>query len=137
MNWYELTKKYSNVPYKQGNWDIDEGLDIIPLIILFLKDVGCDIEKHRNEAKKLNDRLIGSTHDEVVDSICSFIKDRCTKVSNLIRGDIVFARMMNKEVVTIYCGQGIYLSCFKVIGCKYIKINNDRIKEGYRWIRLQ
>lgn len=146
-NWYELTKRYNNVDYKAGSWDINEGLDCLSLIILFLEDMGFDVEKYKNgeHTFKYGDKEFNANnYAEILDNrkdatkaLFSFIKSKFVKVDKTKKGDVVILSTSNDITVGIYTGQQTVLTSVEGYGCKVIKIKNFDVLGAYRWVPAQ
>ena len=141
--WYKITDKYNGVKYKQGSWDIKEGLDCISMIVLFMKDMDKDVGGliDGSEGFEYNGNKLTATtfldylkdKDEINKALKLFIQDQCVTVNRMIKGDIVFFKFKNDIAVGIYLGQGVVMCCFETYGIKKIKIRNFTVQEIYRW----
>ena len=140
MNWYNITKKYNNIEYKNGSWDIDKGLDCFTLIMLFMEDIGRDITKFKEMTFKYEGKNITSFnyHELLGDSVernkvfKSFILDNFTKTDKLEKGNIVLYNIKGSDVVGIYMGSSLVLVAFEDVGIRNIKINTKLIVEVYK-----
>ena len=141
--WYKITDKYNGVKYKQGSWDIKEGLDCISMIVLFMKDLGHNVDKliAGTEGFRYKNNILTSktfldyvsSRDEISDALKLFIQEHCKKVNKLSKGDIVYFKYIKDIVVGIYLGGGIAMCSFETYGIKKIKIRNFSVMEIYRW----
>lgn len=120
INWYEITKKYGNVPYKKGSWDIKEGLDEFSLFILFLGELGYDVLKYKDEYNYSGPKLL------------EFIRTRFKKIQSLKKGCIcIIDAGEYPKYPMIYLGRNLFLVAQKDIGCRIIKHPVNNIKEIY------
>lgn len=122
IKWFEITRKYGNIPYKKGSWDINDGLDEFSLMILFLGELGYDILKYKSEWI--------SSKSQILD----FIRTRFEKTLSLKKGCICImdGLEVDSNYVAIYLGRNLFLITHKEIGCRVVKISVDSIKETYK-----
>jgi len=146
--WYKVTDKYNSVSYKQGSWDIKEGLDCLSMIVLFMKDIGNNVDDWISGKKGFlykDDLLTAtnfleyvSTQDETSEALMHFIKQQCVKVNKINKGDICLFKIKGGEpAVGIYLGQNTVMCCFIDYGIKKFKIRDSKIMEIYRWAQAQ
>jgi len=144
MSWYEITEKYNAIKYKQGSWDIDEGLDCISMIVLFMKDIGKDVDDLIDGSKGFEYKgniLTATTFLDYVNdkveinkALKLFIKQHCNKVDRMKKGDIVFFNYRKDILLGVYLGAGLVMCCFETYGIKKIKLRTFNIMEIYRWV---
>ena len=142
--WYKITDKYNGVKYKQGSWDIKEGLDCISMIVLFMKDMDKDVGGliDGSEGFEYNGNKLTATTfldylnsvDEINEALKLFIQDQCVKVERAVKGDILYFKYRKEDMLGIYLGNGLIMCCFETYGVKKIKLRNFKITEIYRWV---
>jgi len=143
-SWYKITEKYNAIKYKQGSWDIDEGLDCISMIVLFMKDIGKSVDDWITGSKAFEykgNHLTATTFldylsdkNEITKALKSFLKYTCKKVDRMSKGDIVFFNYRKDILFGIYLGGGLVMCSFETYGIKKIKLRNFDIMEIYRWV---
>jgi hypothetical protein len=142
MSWYEITKKYNNVKYKLGGSNLNEGIDCLNMILLFLKDIGKDVDDCLNGNKtfifkgktlNINNYLEElESEEELHNAFNEFIKQNFTKVNKMKKGDICRYEFKNMLGTGIYIGKDSLMCNFRDCGVKNIKIKNMKIAEIYR-----
>lgn len=140
MNWYEITKKYNNnINYKNGSWDIEEGLDCLTLMLSFFQDMGKDISELLKitfiyKGKEMNaynyKDILGDTKERN-EAFTYFLKHNFVKIDKIEKGCIIFYK--STELVGIYLGSDKILTVFEEYGLKIIKVRPNSIKEMYKW----
>lgn len=141
--WYDITKKYNRVKYKQGGWNIKEGLDCISMILLLFKEIGMNVDDYI-EGKKgfvYNGNLLTANNfldylsnpDEINVVLRLFIQEICVKVNKMQKGDVCFFKYKNViPAAGLYLGQGTVMCSFAKLGIKNLKLRNFEITEIYR-----
>lgn len=142
INWYQLTKKYNNVPYKLGSWDREEGLDCLSLFICVLEDMGFNIDILKKKfvleyrGKKIDYKNYSTeikTKPEMIFCLIEFVKKVGRKVDKMVKGDVVIFESDKETIVALYTGQGSFLTSFEVLGSRVVRPRDYKILEIYRW----
>jgi cell wall-associated NlpC family hydrolase len=142
INWYQLTKKYNNIPYKLGGWTREEGLDCLSLFICVLEDMGFNIESLRKDfileykGKKIDSNNYSTelkTKAELMYCLIKFVQKVGRQVNKMVKGDVVIFESANETIVALYTGQGSFLTSFELLGSRIVRPRDYKIMEIYRW----
>lgn len=112
--WLELSKKYLNVKYKLGSFNIDEGLDCLSFLILFYKDIGKDViklqEKFHHLEYKGRKITFNNYHTELknwkehIECFKLLLDTHFTKKEYFEKGDILIMKEKDEISISIYAG---------------------------------
>jgi len=141
MKWFKLTKMFNNIPYKYGSWDLSEGLDCFTMIFRFKQQLGMDINDMLNGEFELeyNDRTINSRdyykyvtkHEDQIKLLRKILRMKFKQVDRLSQGCICTSILYGGDVISIYIGQGKFLTNSQEYGCSIVRLNMNNIKEIY------
>lgn len=138
--WSTLTKKYCNVPYKLGSYDINQGLDCLSLIHNFSNEIGKEvdfknpdfkIEYKENQFNVAEGIDICKSNEELGEAAMLFIKKMFTKIERLKKGCICISEIWNMKFTSIYVGNGKHLMMFDKIGTRILPVTEEHILEIY------
>jgi len=136
-------KKFDNIPYKQGSWDIKNGVDCVSMVSLFFKELGYDTDKIKKGTLKYKGKNLTTEnyfkiipekeHQTMLISFFDKFFKKKDSIINIKKCDIVIYNLFKSLAIGIYLGQGAAIFAVNDQGTKILKLKNNNIKKVYQW----